>query len=112
MPTRSELAARVVEAVRAAAADPDTPQPLHEPVFEGREVAYLTECMVCPVSIGHIPGNRDPHRVPDFPCAFNLVMLGARDRFQAAIDPRRILRDDGPESDDLRALAALGSRRR
>lgn len=45
MPTQSELASRVVEAVRAAAADPDTPQPLHEPVFEGREVAYLTECI-------------------------------------------------------------------
>jgi len=68
---------------------------------------YLTECMVCPVSIGHIPGNQDPHRVPDFPCAFNLVMLGARDRFQAAIDPRNLLRDGEQEPDDLRALAEL-----
>jgi perosamine synthetase len=35
----------VTEAVRAAAAEPGSPQPLHAPVFEGREVAYLTECI-------------------------------------------------------------------
>jgi perosamine synthetase len=43
--TGERLAARVIEAVRAAAAEPDAPQPLHEPVFEGREIAYLTECI-------------------------------------------------------------------
>jgi perosamine synthetase len=39
------LARRIIEGVRAAAAEPDAPQPLHEPVFEGREIAYLTECI-------------------------------------------------------------------
>jgi len=43
--TGEQLSARVIEAVRAAAAEPDAPQPLHEPVFEGREIAYLTECI-------------------------------------------------------------------
>ena len=43
--TGEQLAARVIEAVRAAAAEHDAPQPLHEPVFEGREIAYLTECI-------------------------------------------------------------------
>jgi perosamine synthetase len=43
--TGEQLAARVIEAVRAAAAEPDAPQPLHEPVFEGHEIAYLTECI-------------------------------------------------------------------
>jgi perosamine synthetase len=43
--TGERLAARVIEAVRAAAAEPDAPQPLHEPVFQGREIAYLTECI-------------------------------------------------------------------
>jgi perosamine synthetase len=43
--TGDRLAAQVIEAARAAVADPDGPQPLHEPVFEGREVAYLTECI-------------------------------------------------------------------
>jgi perosamine synthetase len=45
MPTRSDFPARVIDAVRAATADPASPQPLHDPVFEGREVAYLTECI-------------------------------------------------------------------
>lgn len=39
------LSERVIEAARTAAADHDAPQPLHEPVFEGHEVAYLTECI-------------------------------------------------------------------
>lgn len=39
------LAGRVIEAIRAAVADRDASQPLHEPVFEGREVAYLTQCI-------------------------------------------------------------------
>jgi perosamine synthetase len=43
--TGERLGALVIEAVRAAAADPDAPQPLHEPVFQGREIAYLTECI-------------------------------------------------------------------
>ena len=43
--TGEELGGWVIEAVRAAAADPDAPQPLHAPLFEGNEVAYLTECI-------------------------------------------------------------------
>jgi sulfatase maturation enzyme AslB (radical SAM superfamily) len=45
---------------------------------------YLGACSVCPVSIGHIPGNTDPHRVPDLQCAFNLAVLTARERFLEA----------------------------
>ena len=37
------------------------------------ECAQLDRCSVCPMSIGNIPGNTDPRRVSDFPCAFNLV---------------------------------------
>jgi len=37
------------------------------------ECEYLHSCTVCPTSIGHIPGNNDPDRVPDFVCAFNMV---------------------------------------
>ena len=43
--TGEELGGWVIEAVRAAAADPDAPQPLHAPLFEGNEVAYLAECI-------------------------------------------------------------------
>jgi perosamine synthetase len=43
--TGEQLARRVIRAVREAAADRDAPQPLHDPVFQGNEVAYLTECI-------------------------------------------------------------------
>jgi len=42
---------------------------------------FLADCDVCPASICHIPGNRDPDLVPDFICAFNQITLGARERF-------------------------------
>jgi sulfatase maturation enzyme AslB (radical SAM superfamily) len=47
---------------------------------------YLLACSVCPVSIGHIPGNDDPHRVPDLQCAYNLVVLTGRQRFLEATE--------------------------
>ena len=43
--TGDTLADRVILAARAAAADPDLPQPLHDPLFEGNEIAYLGECI-------------------------------------------------------------------
>jgi sulfatase maturation enzyme AslB (radical SAM superfamily) len=44
---------------------------------------FVLDCHVCPASICHIPGNKDPDRVPDFICAFNQVTLGAHERFDA-----------------------------
>jgi radical SAM protein with 4Fe4S-binding SPASM domain len=32
-----------------------------------RGCRFLYQCSVCPVSIGHTPGNTDPNRVPDLP---------------------------------------------
>jgi radical SAM protein with 4Fe4S-binding SPASM domain len=46
-----------------------------------RGCRFLYQCSVCPVSIGHIPGNTDPNRVPDLQCAFNLAVLTAREKF-------------------------------
>jgi sulfatase maturation enzyme AslB (radical SAM superfamily) len=43
--------------------------------------AYVNDCSICPTSIGHIPGNTDPDRVPDLPCAFNLIALKYRAMF-------------------------------
>jgi radical SAM protein with 4Fe4S-binding SPASM domain len=37
------------------------------------DCSYYADCTICPVSIAQSPGNMDPHRVPDFPCAFNRV---------------------------------------
>jgi radical SAM protein with 4Fe4S-binding SPASM domain len=42
---------------------------------------FLASCAICPVSIGHQPGNEDPRRVPDFPCAFTRTALAFRSRF-------------------------------
>jgi sulfatase maturation enzyme AslB (radical SAM superfamily) len=42
---------------------------------------FVADCHVCPASICHIPGTRDPDLVPDFICAFNYVTLAARERF-------------------------------
>ena len=46
-----------------------------------RGCRFMNLCSVCPVSIGHIPGNTDPHRVPDLQCALNLAVLSARELF-------------------------------
>jgi sulfatase maturation enzyme AslB (radical SAM superfamily) len=51
------------------------------------ECEYLDSCAVCPVSIGYDPKNTDPHRVPDFLCAFNMVALRYRERFPNMPDP-------------------------
>lgn len=48
-----------------------------------RECRFMTTCGVCPVSIGHQPGNTDPDRIPDFLCAYNLVSLKYRAEFPA-----------------------------
>jgi sulfatase maturation enzyme AslB (radical SAM superfamily) len=45
------------------------------------DCAYLAACSICPMSIGNLPGNQDPDRVPDFGCAYNLVALKHRDLF-------------------------------
>ena len=45
------------------------------------DCTYLESCDICPVSIGHQPGNDDPNRVPDFACAFMRTALESRARF-------------------------------
>jgi sulfatase maturation enzyme AslB (radical SAM superfamily) len=42
---------------------------------------YFDDCSICPVSIGHIPGNNNPARVPDFACAFTRIAFKHRDSF-------------------------------
>ncbi len=48
---------------------------------------YFDECSLCPGSIAHVPGNKDPNRVSDFCCAFNLISLKHRDRFPGQREP-------------------------
>jgi len=48
---------------------------------------YARTCHVCPVSIGRIPGNEDPNRIPDHLCAFNRVSRKWRERFPVRPQP-------------------------
>ena len=59
---------------------------------------YVDQCSLCPGSIAHVPGNKDPDRVPDFCCAFNLIYLKHRERFPGKREPRDLL--NGPEGVD------------
>jgi sulfatase maturation enzyme AslB (radical SAM superfamily) len=52
-----------------------------------RDCRYFDECSLCPGSIAHVPGNKDPNRVSDFCCAFNLISLKHRDRFPGQRQP-------------------------
>jgi sulfatase maturation enzyme AslB (radical SAM superfamily) len=45
------------------------------------ECRFLRSCLICPLSIGHVPGNDDPRRMPDFACAFTRAALEYRARF-------------------------------
>lgn len=69
----------------------------HSGVFDRREDKYSSydscaacqyrfECRVCPICIVSQAGNEDPHRVPDFVCAFNRVVAHYRRRFPALPD--------------------------
>jgi sulfatase maturation enzyme AslB (radical SAM superfamily) len=48
---------------------------------------YIGECVVCPLSIGYVPGNWDPRRIPDLPCALSRVMGDYRGRFPRESNP-------------------------
>ena len=77
-------------AVRAAGIFHDK-QDKHSSYGRCGECRFLRTCSVCPTSIGHIPGNTDPDRVPDNLCAYNLVSLAYKDRFPRQPDPIAIL---------------------
>jgi sulfatase maturation enzyme AslB (radical SAM superfamily) len=71
------------------------------------ECRFLEDCSVCPTSIGHIPGNTDPDRVPDHLCAYNLVSLAYKQRFPRLADPMDVLTGRAPEPRLLRELREL-----
>ena len=71
------------------------------------ECKYLGDCTVCPTSIGHIPGNSDPDRVPDFFCAYNLVSLEYRERFPGQRRPQELLRGPAGLAADMERWRTL-----
>jgi sulfatase maturation enzyme AslB (radical SAM superfamily) len=56
------------------------------------DCSYRNACRVCPVSIACDPVNVDPHRVPDFICAYNRVSLKYRTMFPCMPDPLELLK--------------------
>jgi sulfatase maturation enzyme AslB (radical SAM superfamily) len=61
----------------------DGPSRKHSRFGVCRRCRHRRSCSVCPVSIGRVPGNTDPDRVPDVVCAFNRIALEYRSRFPA-----------------------------
>jgi sulfatase maturation enzyme AslB (radical SAM superfamily) len=51
------------------------------------------ECFVCPVTVCHVPGNRDPDRIPDIQCTFNALTYAARRQFRERTGPLGTLRE-------------------
>lgn len=71
---------------------------------------FLASCSVCPVSAGHIPGNSDANRIPDFQCAYNLVSLEYRRRFPRQASTIDILTGRAPVPRLIRKLQAASRR--
>jgi sulfatase maturation enzyme AslB (radical SAM superfamily) len=55
---------------------------------------FFAACVTCPASIGFIEGNVDPHRVPDYYCAFNYTSLASRDGFPVRPTDLEVIRGD------------------
>jgi len=75
------------------------------PIFSEKEKKYSSHrrcancrffaaCVTCPASIGFAEGNTDPHRVPDYYCAFNYTALASRDGFPVQPTDLEIVRGD------------------
>lgn len=74
------------------------------------ECEYLHSCTVCPTSIGHIPGNTDPNRVPDFICAFNMVSNRYAEAFARQV--RDLERSPATRTGGLARIRAVANRLR
>jgi len=55
---------------------------------------FFSVCVTCPTSIGFAEGNTDPHRVPDYYCAFNYTALASRDGFPVQPTDLEVIRGD------------------
>ena len=55
---------------------------------------FFAACVTCPTSIGFAEGNADPHRVPDYYCAFNYTALASRDGFPVQPTDLEVVRGD------------------
>jgi hypothetical protein len=58
-----------------------------------RDCELVSDCRVCPLCTAFVPGNPDPHWVPENQCDFQQVTLPARRRFQDRIGGGALIRD-------------------
>jgi sulfatase maturation enzyme AslB (radical SAM superfamily) len=58
-----------------------------------RECSHLHDCKVCPLTIGYHSRSPDPHRVPDYICAFNRAAFAHKKRFPQMSEEWRLLRN-------------------
>jgi sulfatase maturation enzyme AslB (radical SAM superfamily) len=84
----------------------------HSSFRECADCEHLPDCRICPVSIGHIPGNEDPHRVPDLQCALNLVALRYRKRMPPVATAADIVSGRAPVPEAIRKIVAFAEERR
>ena len=63
---------------------------------------YFGSCVICPASIGHIPDNQDPHRVPDYYCAFVYASRKSRECFPTQPTPLERVRGAKYDEERLR----------
>jgi hypothetical protein len=77
-----------------------------------RKCRYFTLCLVCPVSIAHAKGRRDPRRIPDFECAFNFAAASQWEAFRKEVSspPVRPVSESRPQP--CRQARVTGKRRR
>jgi len=66
---------------------------------------HSVDCLVCPLATCFVPGNRDPHWIPDHQCDFQWITLEARRRFQERIAGPLLLREMQRRTRALRRLA-------
>jgi hypothetical protein len=90
-PRFRELLARYPEAVRSVDLFAEK-EKKYSSYGRCGDCPFLRSCVVCPLSIGHIPGNTDPCRVSDFQCAYNQVSHKYRNMFPRKPDTMDILR--------------------
>jgi hypothetical protein len=65
---------------------------------------HLGVCRICPMAAGQIPGNADPHRVPDLACAYVDAVLRTRDTMPATPSIADRLRGAGELPAERRAV--------
>jgi sulfatase maturation enzyme AslB (radical SAM superfamily) len=61
------------------------------------ECPHHLECMACPISVLSEPDHEDAHRIPDYICAFNWILMSLRKEFPVQPDAAALLEGRAPK---------------